>query len=394
MSQNPADVQPAAAHIGKKRDSEYRPLFGLAVLALAQTALSGCGTLPRASPNVHEILKSKADAPQIPFVLAEVTAQASPLMSYAQTACSLDAPAQALSLVHPGDRLRIQMFEIGVSLFARGTQGALDGDRAEGAANARGTVIEAEVDREGNIRFPFLGPIPVAGKLPEAVADDIKARLAKRSQAPDVLVSNLSRLHDHVTITGDARNLGQLPLRLEGDHLLDVLAQARGVEGRADEAKIRISRGDTSCDLRFDQIVLHPDLNVQLAPGDHIHLARQPRSFTVLGSARAVDLVQMPKENLSLAEAIGLAGGPLDSEADPTGVFLFRWEKGEDGKDKPLIYRLNLLDPESYFTSQRFFVRDGDIQFIASARSNQFTKFIQLLNLLVTPAVSGRILAR
>ncbi len=72
-------------------------------------------------------------------------------------------------------------------------------------------------------------------------------------------------------------------------------------------------------------------------------------------------------------------------------MFIFRYERGErNGVQvaKPVVYRMNLLDPASYFAAQRFEMREKDVMLISNAQNNQLGKFIQLLNLVTAPVVT------
>ena len=50
-----------------------------------------------------------------------------------------------------------------------------------------------------------------------------------------------------------------------------------------------------------------------------------------------------------------------------------------------MIYRLNMLRPDSYFLSQRIGMRDKDVIYIAGAASNQPGKLAQILGQLFSP---------
>jgi polysaccharide export outer membrane protein len=100
---------------------------------------------------------------------------------------------------------------------------------------------------------------------------------------------------------------------------------------------------------------------------------------------------------MTLSEALARSGGPLDDKADARGVFIFRYEtRNQSGETKlqPVIYRLNLLDPASYFAAQRFQMREKDVMLIANAQSNQIGKFVQMINQLATPALTVDLLTR
>ncbi len=58
----------------------------------------------------------------------------------------------------------------------------------------------------------------------------------------------------------------------------------------------------------------------------------------------------------------------------------------------PVIYKVNMRDPETYFAIQQFAMQDKDIIYIANAPTVQLNKFLQLLYTVVTPAVTARTL--
>jgi len=105
----------------------------------------------------------------------------------------------------------------------------------------------------------------------------------------------------------------------------------------------------------------------------------------VLISAVAFDLVE---------EAISKSGGLVDSQADPSSVFLYRGESREvaqamgidikpyEGPVVPVIYTINMRDPAGYFLATSFEMRNKDILYVSNSFSVESTKFITYLNTL------------
>ena len=95
-------------------------------------------------------------------------------------------------------------------------------------------------------------------------------------------------------------------------------------------------------------------------------------------------------DKLDLVEAVGRAGGLTDSRANASGVFVFRYERPEtyalvrDGRRPPVVqtagvpvvYQINLRDPNGFFTAQRFLMRDGDILYVTNAPSTDLAKVL------------------
>jgi polysaccharide export outer membrane protein len=115
----------------------------------------------------------------------------------------------------------------------------------------------------------------------------------------------------------------------------------------------------------------------------------------VFGATDKVSQVPFQVRSLSLSEAVARVGGPSDTRANPKGIFLFRFEHSPDGKtDKPVIYRLDLMNPQSYFLAQRFTMRDKDLIYFSNSVANPPAKFIALINQLFSPVVTARYLAQ
>jgi polysaccharide biosynthesis/export protein len=51
----------------------------------------------------------------------------------------------------------------------------------------------------------------------------------------------------------------------------------------------------------------------------------------------------------------------------------------------PVVYRVNLRDPNSLFVAQSFLIRDNDMLYIANAPAAELQKFLNLLVSTVYP---------
>ena len=94
-------------------------------------------------------------------------------------------------------------------------------------------------------------------------------------------------------------------------------------------------------------------------------------------------------------------GGLRDDRANPRGVFIFRMEKpaalsslttpvvppNADGRI-PVIYRLDLRNPVSFFTAQHFAMRDHDIVYVTNAPVADLQKFVNIIGAAVYPIVT------
>jgi polysaccharide export outer membrane protein len=106
---------------------------------------------------------------------------------------------------------------------------------------------------------------------------------------------------------------------------------------------------------------------------------------------------------VNLAEGVARAGGPTDDRADPNAVFLFRFEPPElaaklgatpqegapAAAPRPVIYRLDMMNPSSYFLAQQFPMRNQDLIYVANARSDLFSKFVNIVYSLAIPGLTA-----
>ena len=369
---------------------------------LSATALAGCATLPSSGPTARQISKSATastgalkfqivdlDAPAIARLQAEELARRTGSGSLAQLARDVRTDT-----IGPGDVLTIAIYEVGVALFG-GSAPRVSGEGFD--PSARGETFPAiVVDRDGTIRLPYIGRLGVAGLTPFEVQQLIEQGLKGKSQSPQAIVAIRTNIANTVYVSGDVRRPGRLELTLGRERLLDAIATSGGSVGSSEDTMIRFTRGERSVEQRLGFIRAGTGDDLMLIPGDRIELIRRPRTFDVFGATPRVSQVNFETGEVSLAEALARVGGPSDERADPSAIFLFRYDGIADTNDSglPRIYRLNMQKPESYFLSQRFAMRDKDVVYIANAAANQPAKLVNIVNQLFSPLVTARAVTR
>jgi polysaccharide export outer membrane protein len=380
------------------RSSRLRTLPGLSAIAL----LGGCAALPASGPTAHQVVQgTQGDRNQIGMRLIDVDSAA--LASVASVEAATDRQVPTLvslaregntDTVGPGDVLTINIYEVGVSLFggSRPSQAPETFD-----PSARGELFpEVTVDREGAIKLPYVGRLQVAGRTPTEIQTMLERAYAGRSQSPQAVVQIKTNLSETVYVTGDVNKPGRIDLTLQRERLLDVIASAGGAVSQTQDMVVRFSRGGQYVEERLDRIRAGAADDLLLAAGDRIELIKEPQTFVVLGATAKVSQLPFDETNLTLAEAIARASGPNDAQADPKGVFLFRYAAAATpgGERVPTIYRLNMMQPANYFLAQRFAMRDKDVILISNAAINSTAKLVAIANQLFSPFVTARAISR
>lgn len=371
-----------------------RALAALSGLAL----LAGCATLPSSGPTANEIRRGTKDENELGFKIVDIDgplvdqiAARDAAADAAQPTLSSLARAGRNDVVGPGDVLSIGVYEVGVSLFGSSAAG---GGVADPSARAE-TFPEVIVDRDGSITLPYIGRLTVAGHNTTEIEAMIVRGLKGKSQTPQALVSIKQNISSTVYVAGDVHQPGRYNLTLQSERLLDAIALAGGATNSAEDTVVRFNRGSQFLEERLGRIRAGAADDLMLIPGDRVELLKRPRSFISLGATGKVEQTDFETGEVSLAEAVARAGGPTDSVADPAAVFLFRYDPAAPGgTERPVIYRLNMMQPASYFLSQRFAVRDKDVIYIANAAANRPAKMVNIINQLFTPFVTARALTR
>lgn len=366
---------------------------GITTLALALLLLGGCAGLPGSAPTATQVVEPAAGQNIAVVDIGSDTVSGLAARQSVPGDWTIAEGAPSGGIVFPGDVLTVSVFEVGYALFSAADGGLGEGRKAKGSVRI---FPPFRVPESGLIEFPYAGRIAVAGLTPEAAARRIEQALRGKSQFPQVVIAFEPGAAHSVVIDGEIARPGRVALSEAGERLLDVIALAGGSRARAADTVVRLSRGGVQSAARLDEITASDRRNVVLAPGDHLELSREIRSITVMGAAKSVAEIAFDRSELTLDQALARAGGPDDARADPSGVFIFRIEQRQDGEslvERPVIYRLNLLDPRSYFAAQRFQMRERDIMLVANARTNNLKKFMEMVNLLAGPGLTASVVA-
>jgi polysaccharide biosynthesis/export protein len=365
------------------------------------TALGGCSTLPTAGPTTGQVVDQAVKDDQPRFDIVDVdnnvvaTLLAQPTESFRNRFLKYGKPPDPK--IGIGDSITVTIWEAaGGGLFGAGiTAGVSPGSRSI-------TIPDQVVARDGAISVPFADRIPVAGKSPLEVQRVIEQRLADKAIEPQALVAITKSISNSATVSGEVVAGARVPLSVNGDRLLDVIALAGGAKAPVYDTFVRLSREGVTATIPMEKLVSEPAENIYAWPGDVLTLVSVPQTFSVFGATGTNIQVAFGAQEITLAQALAKAGGLQDLRADPAGVFLFRFEPPAvvgalkapplaigPGGTSPVVYRLDLSDANSYFFAQRFPVEDKDIIYVANARLNELQKFFTLLNTITGPVITG-----
>jgi polysaccharide biosynthesis/export protein len=371
------------------------PIFAIMAAAL----LSACSFLPGTGPSSDAVNANATaglrSATPLPYALVDVTSDTIGFLSQPNLISFKgqfpDKRPKPNQVVGVGDVLNISIFEAAPGgLFTPGQ-----------AAGARpGNFVDLPpqaVDQKGSIYVPYAGEIPAAARTIPEIQQAVVARLRNRAIEPQVVISLNQQHSSVVSVLGDVNTPGVLALNSVGERLLALIARAGGPKFEAIESYVTLQRDGKRVRVLLSRVVHDPRENIFIRPNDVIFVTREAPTFTALGALNQNVFgfnseIPFDVETLTLAQAMGKAGGLNDNQSDPNELYVYRYEDRQSldklGVDTtrfiidriPTIYRLNLRDPSGMLLAAGFQMRSKDVMYVANAKVVDYYKLLLLIN--------------
>ncbi|WBT06759.1 polysaccharide export protein [Brevundimonas vesicularis] len=364
-----------------------RTILPLAIVAI----LGGCSTLPRDGPSGASVnagattataLGSYALVP-LTYEVTERIKQIPPQFLGTLATGSSDQPAD---IIGEGDTLAISIYDPSGSLFG--------GTQIGGGAQA---LPPASVDRSGSISVPYAGSVRVQGLTPPQAAEAIRRALRGKVANPQVLVTISGNASNTVNVLGDVVRPGRVPLGVESNRVLDVVAAAGGSARATDDLIINVQRGSKTYSAPLTAVTTQFGENVQLQRGDIVNVIYKPRRFSTFGALNAVAQVDMPAGPMTLTGAMSKVGGLNTATANARRVLIFRFERPEVAealgirqpatpRGVPVVYELNFNDAANVFAATNMQVMPEDVIYVplaGAAEARKFFEFVQTVTRVI-----------
>ena len=378
--------------MGQEMRRRGKPSLYTSILLAAVGALAGCAALPNSGPSASDVATLQAGSGQVPrYMIVDVNGRALEALKrrgFASFATTFgDRKIAAEPVIGVGDSVIVTVWEASAGgLFSPSQASAVASNMASAGANSA-TIPEQVVGRDGRITIPFAGRIAVAGKTTRAVQHAIEQALDGKSIQPQVLVNVTKFVSNSVSVDGEVTASARVPLSVKGDRVLDVIAEAGGIKYPVNETFVELTRGSNTSRVPLITIINNPRENIYLHPNDDLTLVRDPQTFIAYGATGKNAEIPFQADGITLAQALAKAGGLLDNRSDPRGVFVFRYEKEPvarrlnpssplvySGRLTPVVYRLNLADPNSLFMEQSFRMANRDLLYVSNSPSTDLQK--------------------
>jgi polysaccharide biosynthesis/export protein len=359
----------------------------IAILALA----GGCAIMPRNGPSSYDVnTGSNTTEDSVPYTLVKLNPDVLNILAHSSPRIALAFPDRrrpAEITFGIGDVVSVTIFEAAAGgLFIPLEAGVRPGNFI--------TLPNQNVDTAGNISVPYAGAIKAAGRTPSQVQQDIVAALRNRAIEPQAVVALVDQRTSLISVLGEVNNPLRFPAEAAGEHILDAITRAGGPKGQGFDTWVMLERHGRRATVPFGALVYEPQNNVYALPDDTIYVYREPQTFVAFGASGQQGQFNFEAWRISLAEAVGKAGGLNDTAADPASGYIYRGEPRDVavklGIDVtqfatpliPVIYTVNLRDPSGYFLATKMQMRNKDVLYVSNAPAVEVAKFLTFIRLI------------
>lgn len=353
-----------------------RPVFprGRALmLAMVLPLLSACqtpgfneGELSKATEQVGEV--QVVDGVRIVPIVASMLRTAVETSVPSELAALQSESAAYEYRIGAGDGVAIMIWD---HPELSDTQVASTNDRSVPAGTGR------TVTANGTLFFPLVGELQVAGLTIGELRELLNTKLARYIKNPQVDVRVVAYRSQRVVVTGAVHSPGVLTLNEMPLSIFDAIAQVGGAGPNADLTEVQWVRAGRShtLDLRalLEQSVAAQTLT--LRAGDLLNVPESTaKRVHVLGEIRRSGSYAMRNGRLTLADALGEAGGIDPATANPGLIYVFRRDQNDVA-----AHWLDASTPAAMVLAAEYQLQPQDVVYVAAVPFTRYNRALAQL---------------
>jgi polysaccharide biosynthesis/export protein len=254
-----------------------------------------------------------------------------------------------------------------------------------GISTAPGFIVGAD----GQVFFPYIGRVKVAGLTESEASELFVSRLSKYIKNPQVTVRITSFRSRRAYLEGEVRNPGTQIFTDVPMTLPEAINRAGGITIAGDRSFVTLTRGDHTTVINLMEL---QDLGVSpnhilLHNGDVVTVRnREDRKVYVMGEIVKPSALLMRNGRLSLNEALGEAGGPNLLTANTSQIYVIR----NTGQSTPAVFHLNAGSPTALALADTFRLRPRDVVYVDPVPLVSWNRIISLVLPSAQALITGR----
>lgn len=282
-------------------------------------------------------------------------------------------------LLGVGDVLQITVWDHPELAAALGTQ-------PQSANRPNDPVQGFLIDSNGNVQFPYVGSLHVAGKRTDEAQSILVSELTKVFVKPQVTVRVASFRARQVYVDGEVRAPGGVPINDIPMTLYEAINRAGGFSPSADQSRLVLVRAGISYPLNLSQMLernQNPS-NIVLRNGDLLRVvSRDDNGVYVMGEVnKPITALPMKNGKLTLSDALSQAGSLNTNSADAAQLYVIRGSQ----TTAPQVFHLNAHSPVSMILANQFELQPKDVVYVDG---NGLVRFSRVLSLLLPGINAG-----
>ena len=252
-------------------------------------------------------------------------------------------------------------------------------------AELAGNVIGAD----GTMFYPYVGVIKVEGMTVEQLRDVLTRRLAHYIENPQLDLKVVAYRSKKVYVVGEVKQPGIQAITDIPMTVVEAVNRSGGInQVTSDMARVTVSRGGQVIKINLLALYEDGDLsqNILLKNGDVLNVPdNNLNKVFVIGEVLTPSSQFMDKGRMTLAEALGDAGGVDPLAANAGQIYVIR-----SGQGKPEIFHLNASSPDAMLLAHDFKLAARDVVYVDPAQVTRWNRVItQILPTVQTINTTG-----
>jgi polysaccharide export outer membrane protein len=236
----------------------------------------------------------------------------------------------------------------------------------------------SSVNANGEIFYPFLNQVRVAGKPVGMIQKELTQKLSVFIPKPQIEVKVAAFNSQRVVVTGAVKSPGSQIISNIPRTLIEAINGAGGLTEQADSHHVTVRRAGRTHSVHLKAFLSDGAAgnNPVLRGGDIVNVpTRENNVAYVLGQVNQPGAVDLGLEGLNLTDAIAQRGGLVESLANAKGIFVFR--KG--GKAAIDVFQLDARSALAFVVATKFALHPQDVVYVVTDPAGRWNAVIAKL---------------